>query len=86
MVKVATTPAVTLEKVQEHLTSSLKAQEAKFDDESLASSSDIPRIRKIYKLPAPAGDKASNGIHPSQPKQDPLEAQVLGTMALRGAT
>lgn len=86
MIKIATSPEVTLEKVQEHLGESIKGQQLPLTDEELSTSCDTARIRKIYKVPAATKSKITNGVHPSQQEQSQLETQVLGAMALRGAT
>lgn len=86
MIKIATTPQVTLEKVQEHLGASIKGEEVPLTDEALSTSCDTARIRKIYKAPAASKTKSTNGVHPSQQEQSQLGTQVLGAMALRGAT
>jgi hypothetical protein len=88
VVKIATDPAITLESVQEHLSLHIKAQEEPLTDEALSSSCDVPRIRKVYKIAAPPSGKGkvTNGVHPSQQERSQLETQVIGAMALRGAT
>jgi EKC/KEOPS complex subunit CGI121/TPRKB len=86
VVKIALTPEVTLDKIQEHLSAHIKGQETQLTDEALSSSCDLARIRKVYKVPAPPAAKATNGVHQSKQDNSQLETQVLGAMALRGAT
>lgn len=86
VVKIATTPEITLEKVQDHLTTHIKAQASQLSDEALSTSCDLTRIRKVYKVPAPTATKITNGVYPSQQEHSQLETQVIGAMALRGAT
>ncbi|ETN46788.1 uncharacterized protein HMPREF1541_00977 [Cyphellophora europaea CBS 101466] len=86
VVKVTTTPDVNLETIQAHLSTAVKAQEVQLVDDSLAECSDLARIRRVYKLPVPASNKPANGVQPSRSDRNQLEAQILGVMALRGAT
>ena len=88
VVKVATTPEVNLESVQSHLTASIKGQEHPFDEIDQRGVADIARIRKVYKIsPPPASQKVVNGDtgHNRHERTD-LEAQIIGLMALRGAS
>lgn len=82
----ATSAEVTLEKVQEHLGASVQGSVVQLTDETLSSICDASRIRKVYKIPSPSAKKTTNGVHPSQQDQNQLETQVLGAIALRGAT
>ncbi|KPI42543.1 EKC/KEOPS complex subunit [Cyphellophora attinorum] len=86
VVKVAEAADLTQDQVAEHLSANVKGEEVVFREEALEGISDIARIRKIYKLPAPSASKATNGVHPSASDLEHLEAQILGAMALRGAT
>lgn len=86
VVKVGTTPAVDLGTVQSHLSEAVKGQESPFTDGSLINGADVPRICKVYKLPSSSAGKTANGVHPSHDNQQRLEVQILGAMALRGAT
>ena len=61
-----------------------------FDDATLQTMSDIDRIKKVYKLGSVTSGKANktaNGVTSSSinPMRN-LEVQILGLMALRGAT
>lgn len=90
MVKVATSPDVTLESVTGHLDQHIKGTPLVFDDASLASISDIGRIRKVYKLTSPTSGKKANGVADGgevagERHLDFLESQILGSIALRGA-
>jgi EKC/KEOPS complex subunit CGI121/TPRKB len=92
VLKVATTPAVTLESVSQHLEQNIQGNEVAFQDSTFRKISDIPRIRKIYKLgstapagrttPSMDGGSGSDAIY----EVKDIETQVLGLMALRGAT
>ncbi|KIW55243.1 hypothetical protein PV05_07538 [Exophiala xenobiotica] len=91
VLKVATTPDITLENVSQHLSTHIQGKECDFDDASFRKISDVDRIRKVYKANLPTSSskdgKAVNGT--SDREFDPiwsLERQVLGLMALRGAT
>ncbi|OAP64107.1 hypothetical protein AYL99_00079 [Fonsecaea erecta] len=95
VLKVATTPEVTLDSVSQHLSTHIQGQESAFDDASFRKVADKDRVRKVYKLnSATSGGgsgKAVNGISgasSSEPIDEvkTLEAQILGLMALRGAT
>ncbi|EXJ87348.1 hypothetical protein A1O3_04307 [Capronia epimyces CBS 606.96] len=95
VIKVATTPDVTLESVGRHLSTHVQGQESPFDDATFRATADLDRIRKVYKIsslaPKATGRKpstTSNGI-PNGENMDAtknLEVQILGLMALRGAT
>lgn len=85
MIKVSVTPDITHESVAAHLAQAIEGTPVPFDDETLAGISDVPKIKKAYKLGAlgstPSGQ--TNGTH----AQDrTLELSVLGAIALRGAT
>ncbi|KAK4943381.1 hypothetical protein LTR10_017055 [Elasticomyces elasticus] len=97
VLKVATTPEITLDSVTQHLSSHIQGKECAFDDASFTKIADVDRLRKVYKLGAPqtskgkGSGKAVNGItSTSQGTEDDtiqhLETQILGLMALRGAT
>ena len=95
IMKVATSAEVTLATVSQHLWANIKGQECAFDDETFRKVADIDKIRKIYKLGAAThkgrsiaalnGDAAGKSEgNDDETKQ--LEVQLLGLMALRGAT
>ncbi|KAI1609496.1 kinase binding protein CGI-121-domain-containing protein [Exophiala viscosa] len=97
VLKVATTPQVTLDSVSQHLSSNIHGKECAFDDASFRKIADVDRLRKVYKLGAPQTSKGKGGSKPvngttstSQDKEVDtirhLETQILGVMALRGAT
>ncbi|KIV95885.1 hypothetical protein PV10_03486 [Exophiala mesophila] len=90
VIKVATSPAVTLESVTSHLNEHIKGTQVVFDDASFNSLSDIGRIKKVYKLTSPTSGKV-NGVAnrvqgAGERHLDFLESQILGSIALRGAT
>lgn len=90
VIKVATSPDVTLESVTGHLDQHIKGTPLVFDDAALASLSDIGRIRKVYKLTSPTSGKKVNGVAAggevaAERDLDFVESQILGSIALRGA-
>ncbi|EXJ83430.1 hypothetical protein A1O1_07053 [Capronia coronata CBS 617.96] len=95
VMKVATTPDVTFESVSAHLSTHVQGKEYPFDDSTFHETADVDRIRKAYKLSslapksAPAKSaKVLNGVTNGE-KVDltkNLEVQILGLMAIRGAT
>lgn len=91
MLKVATSPDITLGSVSQHLAAAVKGEACPFNDRTLKEMSDIARIKKVYKLtstnPGTAGPNGQKSGHAyAQEEQErQLEAQILGSMALRGA-
>ena len=78
--------------VQEHLSRVVEGTQVAFTDDVLRSTTDLARIRKIYKLNAEGGGsgpkkgvKGVNGVSEVDERKE-LEILVLGSMALRGAT
>lgn len=73
-----------------HLSENIVGQETTFEDASLQNICDIDRIKKIYKIPSPPARKTNKqGDEEPDNKIDQaknLEVQILGAMALRGAT
>ncbi|OAL35371.1 hypothetical protein AYO20_05422 [Fonsecaea nubica] len=96
VLKVATTPEVTLESVTQHLTTHIQGKPSPFDDAGFRKVADIDTIRKVYKLNStvPGGRRPGNSISSGSGAKDSgsvdvtknLEVQILGLMALRGAT
>jgi EKC/KEOPS complex subunit CGI121/TPRKB len=90
--KVATSPAVTSDSVSQHLEKNIQGNEVAFQDSIFRKISDIPRIRKIYKLgsnaPAAHSTPSLNGGSSTAAIDEAkdIETQVLGLIALRGAT
>lgn len=89
VLKIATNQAITLESVQSHLTGSIQGTECSFTDSVLRSCSDLARIRKVYKLNTgvtkqPSVVNGNTEVGDNDFAQ--LERQILGAMALRGAT
>jgi EKC/KEOPS complex subunit CGI121/TPRKB len=93
--KIATTPDVTLESVNRHLSANIKGQEMDFEDATFHKMTDIDRLRKVYKLgpSTPKGRSSTtingesgstSGVASDETKH--LEVQILGLIALRGAT
>ncbi|OCT49564.1 EKC/KEOPS complex subunit cgi121 [Cladophialophora carrionii] len=95
VLKVATSPDMTLDSVSQHLSANIKGRECAFDDAAFGKVADVERIRKVYKLGAATstgrstatvnGDSGSKGNEPADGSKA-LEVQILGLMALRGAT
>ncbi|KAG9790355.1 hypothetical protein KCU88_g1239, partial [Aureobasidium melanogenum] len=105
VMKVATTPQITLESVSQHLSTHIQGNEVPLDDATFQQTADFDRIRKVYKLsttlaprtkksgPVPKVDGAvngdaalTNGDKANFNETRNLEVQILGLMALRGAT
>jgi len=90
VIKVATQPEITQESVTRHLSDNIEGQEVTFEDASFGNVCDTTRIRKIYKIPSTTArktDKQVNGEAETILDQTKsLEVQILGSMALRGAT
>lgn len=97
MLKVTTSAEIANEGVQQHLSSSIEGKPIDFSDETLAQMTDLARVRKIYKLSTPAVTKGRqtakgnaavvNGIMGTMNHdRKEIEVNVLGLMALRGAT
>ncbi|KIX08043.1 uncharacterized protein Z518_02698 [Rhinocladiella mackenziei CBS 650.93] len=100
VLKVATTPDVTHESVSSHLSTRIQGTECVFEDATIRKVSDLERIRKAYKLGSAtnSADKQANivdgtmrggsgkDVDDEQTRIRNLEVQILGLMALRGAT
>lgn len=96
-IKVSLTPSITHDSVHEHLSSIIQGTMMEFSDDSLASLTDLARVRKIYKLGDLAATKGGGSLgkkNVSTTKTGDeerleisgIEGAVLGAMALRGAT
>lgn len=77
--------------MQEHLSKVVEGTPVAFSDAVLSETTDLARVRKIYKLNSAGGGGAAkkdavNGIPGDQAAGKELEVLVLGSMALRGAT
>lgn len=97
MVKLGTSAEITTEGVQQHLSSSVEGKPIDFSDQTLAQITDLARVRRIYKLSAPAGTKGRQLAQGNAAMVNgktacvdndraEIEVNVLGLMALRGAT
>ncbi|EPE30720.1 hypothetical protein GLAREA_03687 [Glarea lozoyensis ATCC 20868] len=83
--------------IQAHLAANIEGDSLPFTDASIASLTDVARIKKIYKLNSGGGAKKTKGavngagIHGgnedgnNQDEVHELEVAVLGAMALRGS-
>jgi len=81
----------TAEAVRSHLQSSVEGTAVPFGDNELAKSTDLARVKKIYKLNSSGagGKKALVNGHGSGlgiDDQKETELQILGAMALRGVS
>ena len=74
--------------VEPHLAAAIEGVEGEFTDEWFRSVCDLERVRKTYKIARVQGGKGKevNGDHDVEREMEEIEAQVLGLMALRGAT
>ena len=100
IIKVTTpTSPLTASEIQSHLTSSIEGEQAPFEDSILQQLTDVPRVRKIYKLNSSGGSGKKNGQvngtgmeglsingNGEGNERKELEILVLGAMALRGVT
>jgi Kinase binding protein CGI-121 len=89
VVRIAFAPDANLPLVSNHLAISIKGQQVSLSDGVLNNICDTTRVRKVYKLNAfPSGSKKTSTGDPA-PKDEllqTLEVQILGLMALRGAS
>ena len=71
-----------------HLAESIKGQQSLLSVDTLRAGADVARIRKIYKLGSPPiKQMAPNGaVVDDHISLQNMEVQVLGMMALRGAS
>jgi EKC/KEOPS complex subunit CGI121/TPRKB len=99
IIKVTTPPSpLTASEIQSHLTSSIEGEQVPFEDSILQQLTDVPRVKKIYKLNSSGGGKknaqlngtAMDGLsinrNGEENERKELELLVLGAMALRGVT
>lgn len=90
VIKVATQTQITQESVASHLGENIQAEEVIFEDASFQNISDVTRIKKIYKIAPPPARKGNKQIDSdagiTKDQINNLEVQILGAMALRGAT
>ncbi|KAJ9659123.1 hypothetical protein H2198_003265 [Neophaeococcomyces mojaviensis] len=88
IVKVGLSPEFASESVEGHLKDAIEGTPVPFDDAFLRQTCDLDKLRKTYKLGKPQQGKTvmnGNGGHATDERSD-IEVQVLGLMALRGAT
>ncbi|SLM37718.1 protein cgi121 [Lasallia pustulata] len=97
VIKVTTSTEITHDVVQQHLGSSVEGKPIDFSDQTLAQMTDLARVKKVYKLSAQAATKgrqdargnsaAFNGKSGAmEDDRKEIEVNVVGLMALRGAT
>lgn len=85
-------PFLTPAAIQEHLASAVEGKQVSFSDEELGTVTDWARVRKVYKLPL-VGQQGNKRVLSEEEKKEEEEkerrelgVQVLGAMALRGAS
>jgi EKC/KEOPS complex subunit CGI121/TPRKB len=90
VVKASVTPDITRDSVAEHLGKVIEATPIPFKDETLATISDVGKIRKAYKVGstptrfvATAADLSAGTLDHNKRY---LQACILGAVALRGAS
>jgi EKC/KEOPS complex subunit CGI121/TPRKB len=97
VIKVATSPSVTLESVRSHLQSAVEGKSIEFNNQNLQAVSDLGKIRKAYKIATNTSSKgqsktlqsqlnATDGTDLASKETKELETAILGAIALRGAT
>ncbi|OBT72155.1 hypothetical protein VF21_08763 [Pseudogymnoascus sp. 05NY08] len=85
-------PSLTPASIQEHLASAVEGKQVPFSDEELGTVTDWARVRKVYKLPLVGQQGKKNGMGEEEKRVEEererreLGVQVLGAMALRGAS
>lgn len=82
--KLGSSPDITADSVAKHLESGVEGTWTEFNDAVLSEISDVPKIKKIYKLQDPTnrGRKDDDVVV----DKAEMEVAVLGLMALRGAS
>lgn len=81
---------VTKQGVEEHLSGAIEGTPVDFSDDWLKDVCDVDKVRKNYKIAKPQqqgkGEKIMNDDGTGRDERLDMETQVLGFMALRGAT
>ena len=99
VVKVATDASIEAATVERHLCENVRGTAVAFTDENLRATADLDRIKKAYKVVLPTAAKGGKSSKPSlvpvngdspYPGDSAMvhmvETQILGAMALRGAS
>lgn len=86
VVKVGMDGSVSRDSVEQHLESTVQGRRVDFTNEWLRSVCDLDKARKTYKIARTQQGKVLNGDGNDENERDHIETQVLGLMALRGAT
>ncbi|KAF2666471.1 CGI-121-domain-containing protein [Microthyrium microscopicum] len=71
-----------------HLRGAVEGEPAPFTDEAFAGLSDVTRIRKLYKAPAPGSSRKKTGVNgtsSSLQELKSLESIIIGSMAIKGS-
>lgn len=82
-------PSVTAASFSDHLSASVQGMPVAFEDVEIAKLSDLPRVKKLYKLnniPS-VGRKSNAAVNDARnggKEQHELETLILASMALRG--
>ncbi|KAI9823248.1 MAG: hypothetical protein M1826_000191 [Phylliscum demangeonii] len=86
VVKVSTSPLITHDSVQQHLDTIIQGKAVPFSDQNLALTTDLPRLRKIYKLNNGRGlamaSAAADASEAANLRE--MECAILGAIALPG--
>ncbi|ELR05343.1 hypothetical protein VC83_06536 [Pseudogymnoascus destructans] len=78
--------------IQAHLASAVEGKQVPFSDEELGMVTDWARVRKVYKLPLVGQQGKKKGMGEEEKREEEererreVGVQVLGAMALRGAS
>jgi len=88
IIKISTpTSPTTASEIQSHLSTEIQGEQVPFEDNVLATMTDLARVRKIYKLNAGGWKNGmTNGMKKEEEDRKELEVLVLGCIALRGST
>lgn len=91
MIKVSLpTAPITLSELSTRLETQIEGQAVPFDDETIATMTDLGRVKKIYKLNSGGGGggkkREINGTSKVEvDEKREMEMLILGAMALRGS-
>lgn len=78
VVKLSTDPSITHESVAEHLARSIQGTAVEFNDEALAGTTDVAKIRKVYKLPG-VGEQGAKAKRRRKDGTEEGSGEVVGT-------
>lgn len=90
VVKVGEDDSVSKERVDEHLNGAIEGTRVELTDTWLEKVCDLEKARKTYKIaklqPAKGAKVVINDVEKTRDTRAEMEVQILGLMALRGAT